>query len=64
MVQIKSLLKDLPVHERIEILERLGKQTRQANSIEINKEVRDDANRKGLAKKIDHLPINGELKNG
>lgn len=40
-VEILSLLNQLPVvAERIEIIERIGKRLRQANSIETNKEIK------------------------
>jgi hypothetical protein len=39
MIQIISLLNDLHIVERIEIIERIGKRLRRANSIESAREV-------------------------
>lgn len=64
IVKILSLLNEFPAVKQIEIAERIGKRLRQANSVQTAKEVHQFAVKKGLAKKIDHLPINGELKNG
>jgi hypothetical protein len=53
-VEILSLLNQLPVvAERIEIIERIGKRLRQANSIETAKEVQKFVTKSGLNKKID-----------
>ena len=61
MVEIKSLLKDLPMHEQIEVVERLGKQLRQANSIQTAKEIDQFSRRVGTKKQIDKYPINGQI---
>jgi ATP-dependent protease HslVU (ClpYQ) peptidase subunit len=41
MIEIKKLLFELPLTERITLIERLGKQLRQQNSIETNREVNE-----------------------
>lgn len=41
MIAILSLLNELHIVERIEIIERIGKRLRQANSIQSAKDVRD-----------------------
>lgn len=57
-IEILSLLNQLPiVAERIEIIERIGKRLRQANSIESAKEVEKFAVKLGTKKKIDDYPV-------
>lgn len=56
-IKILSLLNDLSIPERIEVIERIGKRLRQANSIQSAKEVQDFINKKGKKKDIDYTPI-------
>lgn len=57
-IKIISLLNELPIPaERIEIIERIGKRLRQANSIETANEVRKFAIKSGSKKKIDDYPV-------
>ena len=62
MVQIMSLLNQFEIVKQIEILERLGKRVRQANSVQTAKEVQQFVTKRGVKKNVDHYPINGELK--
>ena len=64
LVQILSILNQFDTVKQIELVERLGKRLRQANSVQTAKEVHQFAVKRGVKKEIDHLPINGELKNG
>lgn len=57
MIQILSLLNEFDVVERIEIIERIGKRLRQANSIQSAKEVKEFSIKKGVKKDIDYTPI-------
>ena len=56
-IQIKQLLFNLPLTERIAIIERIGKQYRQQNSREISKEVSEFTIKNGNKKKIDEYPV-------
>ena len=56
-IKILSLLNDLSIPERIEVIERIGKRLRQANSIQSAKEVQDFINKSGSRKNIDYTPI-------
>ncbi len=62
LVQIMSLLNQFEVVKQIEIVERLGKRLRQANSVQTAKEVHQFAIKKGTKKEITHYPVNGILK--
>jgi hypothetical protein len=58
MIQIQQLLFELPLSERITLIERLGKKLRQQNSREISKEVDEFRRKSGIKKKdIDYSPI-------
>jgi hypothetical protein len=57
-VEIVSLLNNLPeLSDRIEVIERIGKKLRQANSLAISKEVETFKLKKGLKKDIDYTPV-------
>lgn len=57
-IKIISLLNELAIPaERIEIIERIGKRLRQANSIETANEVRKFAIKSCSKKKIDDYPV-------
>lgn len=56
-LQIQKLLFDLPLSERITLIERMGKKLRQQNSIETNKEVNEFKRKNGIKKDIDYSPI-------
>jgi hypothetical protein len=62
MIKILSLLNDLPVYERIEIIERIGKRLRQQNSIETSREVDRFATKNKLNKQVDDYPESGKFK--
>lgn len=57
LIEVKKILFNLPLSERITLIERLGKQLRQQNNREISKEVEDFKKKQGLGKKIDHYSI-------
>lgn len=55
---VKGLLFEVPLSERITIIERIGKQYRQQNSIETNRETNEFKRKMGLMKKAeDYSPI-------
>ena len=56
-VEILSLLNSFDVVERIDIIERIGKRLRQANSIQSAKEVKEFTTKKGIKKDIDYSPV-------
>lgn len=56
-IEVRKLLFDIPLSERIQIIERIGKQYRQQNSREIAKEVDEFKRKQGLLKQIDHYSI-------
>lgn len=57
-IKILSLLNEIEVPaKRIELIERIGKRLRQANSIESAKEVSSFATKMGTKKKIDEYPV-------
>jgi len=56
-IQILSLLNELSVPERIDLVERIGKRLRQANSIASAKEVNQFMVTMKTKKKIDEYPV-------
>ena len=57
-IEILSLLNDLEIAERIDLIESIGKRLRQQNSIETAKEVQGFKVRTGNVKKIeDYSPV-------
>jgi len=61
VVDIQSILNQFETVKQIEIIERLGKKLRQANSVQTAKEVHQFAVKRGVKKDIDKYPINGEI---
>lgn len=61
LVQILSILNQFDTIKQIELVERLGKRLRQANSVQTAKEVHQFAVKRGVKKEIDKYPINGEI---
>lgn len=49
-LQIQKLLFELPLTERINLVEKMGKKLRQQNSIETNKEVNEFKRKNGIKK--------------
>lgn len=56
-VKILSVLNEFSLPERIDIVERIGKRMRQANSIESANEVKKFAAKMGIKKEIDYSPV-------
>lgn len=56
-VKIQSILNEIPMPDRIEIIERIGKRLRQANSVQTAKEVDLWSRKMGAKKNIDHYPV-------
>lgn len=60
-LQIQKLLFELPLTERINLVEKMGKKLRQQNSIETNKEVNEFKRKNGIKKNIDgYEPLLGK----
>lgn len=57
VIAIKKLLFELEPAKRIEVIERIGKQLRQQNSIETSREVNDFRRKSGIKKDIDYTPV-------
>lgn len=58
LIEILSILNQLEEHaERIEVIERIGKRLRQANSIATAKEVEIFTRKTGNKKDIDYSPV-------
>lgn len=56
-IEILSLLNQLSVPERIDLIESIGKRLRQQNSIETAKEVKSFTIKSGSKKNIDDYPV-------
>lgn len=52
-ILIKQLLFELPLTERITLIERIGKKLRQRNSIETEREVKEFNKKMGLNKRVE-----------
>ncbi len=56
-IKILSLLNELPLTEKIALIESIGKRLRQQNSIETANEVNRFAIKSNSKKKIDNYPV-------